>query len=229
MGRRPVDKKGVSTTKKANAGPSKSKHAPSVSGKRSSVAAPKGGLFLLKVVLMDIRPPIWRTFQVLGNTTLSELHEILQIVMGWEDYHLHQFKIAEDDYGPPDPERYGPPAKDERKAVLSEVAPIVGAKIGYEYDFGDSWIHQITVEKVLPAGPKDGRGHGHPVCMDGARACPLEDCGGPPGYDEMLRVLCGKGDPDHDREQMFEWAGDFEPEEFDLKAVNKQLVELFRK
>ena len=228
MGRRPVDKKGVSTTKKANGGPSKSKHAPSVSGKRSSVAAPKGVLFQLKVVLMDIRPPIWRTFLVPSNTTLSEFHEILQIVMGWEDYHLHEFKIGGHDYGPPDPERYGPPAKDERDAVLSEVAPIEGAKIVYEYDFGDSWIPQITVEKVLPAGLEKGPQQRCPVCLGGARACPLEDCGGPPGYDELVKALKDKSASDDERAQLLEWAGDFEPEEFDLKAVNLLLKDLSR-
>jgi hypothetical protein len=172
----------------------------------------------LKVVLRGAEPPIWRRLQVPASTTLAELHRVLQIAMGWEDYHLHQFDIGGVSYGIDDGEGWGPAPKDERRAKLARVAP-KGTRFTYEYDFGDSWEHDITVEVVLDA--EDDKTY--PVCVAGKRACPPEDCGGVWGYEEFLAVLA---DPHHDEHDRFlEWAGgEFDPEHLDLPTVNRALA-----
>jgi hypothetical protein len=55
-------------------------------------------VFQLKVTLEGIRPPIWRRIQVRGDMSLFKLHKILQVGMGWQDYHLHQFSIEDECY-----------------------------------------------------------------------------------------------------------------------------------
>lgn len=172
----------------------------------------------LKVTLSGIRPPIWRRLVVAGDATLAELHVVLQVAMGWEDEHLHCFRIGD--------VRYGPEADgelddvDEGSVVVAEV---LGAeKRGtYEYDFGDSWEHQLLVEKTDP--PVEVADVA--TCTAGRRACPPEDCGGIWGYANLLEALA---DPTHeDHEELLEWLGeDFEPEAFDVAAVNADLERL---
>ena len=97
-------------------------------------------LYQLKVTLRDIQPPVWRRIQVWEDSTLAQLHTILQIVMGWEDYHLHQFVIGRRLYSVPDPDddMYERKVIDERRVSLGEVVPRVGTQFAYLYDFGDS-------------------------------------------------------------------------------------------
>jgi hypothetical protein len=95
------------------------------------------------------------------------------------------------------------------------------SKFVYQYDFGDGWNHSIVVEKVVRDTVLDG-----PMCIDGARACPPEDSGGPWGYGEKLLALAA---PDEENEELREWIGDdFDPERFDKDSVNKALKRLFR-
>lgn len=149
--------------------------------------------------------------------TLARLHDVIQMAMGWDDYHLHEFEIGGVRYGINDGEGWGPPPKDERRARLHHVAP-VGTTVAYQYDFGDCWDHDIEVEAVLPAEA----GQRYPVCLAGEGACPPEDCGGTWGFAELLEVLA---DPDHEEhERMLQWVGGaFDPEHFDLAAVNETL------
>jgi hypothetical protein len=142
--------------------------------------------------------------------------------MGWEDCHLHQFEIGRDRYGPRDAfaDGWTSPPKNESTAKLYSVAP-AGTRFMYEYDFGDSWQHEIIVEKVEKV-PADAAGARAPVCLSGRRACPPEDCGRVWGYEHLLEVLA---DPDHEEhEDMVEWlGGEHDPEQFDLAAVNVML------
>ena len=174
-------------------------------------------VYQLKVTLKDSKPPIWRRIQVTSNISLAKLHQILQTVMGWTDSHLHQFVAGQTYYGTPAPE-FDFEVKDERRVKLSQVAPDVKKKIVYEYDFGDSWEHEIVVEKVLEPEP---RVH-YPICLAGKRACPPEDCGGVWGYETFLEAIRDPRHPEH--EEMLEWiGGSFDPEEFDLEAINQDL------
>jgi len=133
-------------------------------------------VYQIKATLDEIRPPIWRRLEVLNDTTLEELHLILQVAMGWANYHLHQFTIDGIEYGQPDPD-YGSEMEDETKVKLYQVAPEENAKFIYEYDFGDSWQHTVLIEKILPVE----KGKHYPMCIKGERACPPEDIGGPWG------------------------------------------------
>jgi hypothetical protein len=173
-------------------------------------------VYQLKVTLRDIRPPIWRRIQVGGDTNLQRLHRILQTVMGWLGGHLHEFFVFGDSYG--DPKQMGGDVLDERKVTLKQLITGEKEKFHYLYDFGDSWEHEILVEKILP--PE--KGTRYPVCLTGKRACPPEDCGGPPGYESLLEALKDPAHPEHD--DMFDWLpGDFDSEKFDIHWVNGRL------
>lgn len=177
----------------------------------------------LKVVLRGVRPPIWRRLQVPSGMTLAELHRVVQVAMGWADYHLHQFEIGGVTYGVDDGEGWGPAPEDEGHTRLDRVAG-KGTRFTYEYDFGDGWEHVVTVEDVLDAEA----GARYPVCTAGKRACPPEDCGGVWGYEAFLAAVA---DPDHEEhEDLLEWAGgQFDPEYLDLVAVNRALASAGRR
>ncbi len=177
-------------------------------------------IYQIKITLKHSRPPIWRRIQVRGDTKLGGLHDILQIVMGWEDDHLHAFRAKGVAYGEPDPGFPGD-MRNERNVRLDKIAA-AGETIHYEYDFGDGWQHELKIEKVLPP-EADAR---YPRCLAGKRACPPEDCGGVPGYERMLEILANPNPGDEEYEDIAEWlGGDFDAEAFDLEVVNKELVE----
>lgn len=176
-------------------------------------------VYTLKVTLRDTAPPIWRRIRIAGDSALSVLHQILQVAMGWEDCHLHQIEIGGARYGLRD-ENAPPEVRDEHD---TEIQHAFGnhVRATYLYDFGDEWVHDLLVEEVRLAAPGD------PIatCVDGARACPPEDSGGPQGYLDHLRALASPADDD-DRERR-EWIGeDFDPEHFDLEHVRSELRDL---
>ncbi len=182
--------------------------------------ATETSIYQLKISLLGIKPPIWRRFQVPSDISLATLHQVIQEVVGWEDAHLHQFKVGKTYYGVTYPDDFDgmPETRDERKARLEALVSKPKAKFVYEYDFGDSWEHEVVLEKILPPEP----GARYPVCLDGKRACPPEDCGGVWGYGDLLEVIQDPKHPEH--EDMLEWLGEeFDPEKFDVEAVNKAL------
>lgn len=176
-----------------------------------------GDIYQIKVTLQDVEPAVWRRLQVPAEITLSRLHLVLQLAMGWQNYHLHEFRIGESVYGEPNVEFDDHRRiKDDRRARLSRAASSVGVQLTYLYDFGDDWTHEIVVEKVGPREPRTR----YPRVTGGARACPPEDVGGPWGYAEFLVAI---GDPKHEQhEEMLEWIGfPFDAEYFDLDATNR--------
>lgn len=175
-------------------------------------------VFQLKITLKDIRPPIWRRLLVPGALTLDRLHDTIQKAMGWEDYHLHLFKIHNEFYSIPSPEDWEP-MKDATQFRLDRLGLTEKAKFMYEYDFGDSWQHDIVVEKILPADASLQ----HPVCIKGKRACPPEDSGGVWGYESFLEAI---NDPSHEEHESTRewWGADFDAEAFDIEDVNQQLA-----
>jgi hypothetical protein len=56
-------------------------------------------IYQLKVVLLGVSPMIWRRLLVCSTSTITDLHYILQITMGWSDDHLHRFRIQGKQYG----------------------------------------------------------------------------------------------------------------------------------
>src|SRR5690349_16792675 len=155
-------------------------------------------IYQLKVTLRESKPPIWRRIQSPSDISLARLHQILQVVMGWTDSHLHQFIVGGTIIGVPDPD-FGVEVKNERTVKLSQVVRGEKSKFIYEYDFGDGWQHEVLVEKVLQAEP----GARYPICLTGKRACPPEDCGGIWGYDDLLEAIRNPDNPEHD--ELREW------------------------
>lgn len=176
-------------------------------------------VFQAKVSLAEVEPPIWRRILVPQHIPLPQLHRVLQTVMGWSDSHLHQFLVGEVRFGKPDDE-FEPPPIDYRSIQLNQIAPRPGTTCAYEYDFGDGWEHLIEIEAALPiesvAGPL-------PRCLEGMRACPPEDVGGPGGYARFLAALKDPNDSEH--EEWRSWArADYDPEAFDAVRVNRALA-----
>jgi len=177
-------------------------------------------IYRIKVTLVESKPPIWRRILVRSDTTLEHLHYILQVAMGWTNSHLHQFIVGQTYYGEPHPD-YGSEMRDERRVRLNQIVTGEGSKFRYEYDFGDSWLHNLLVEKVLPPEP----GQQYPVCIKGKRACPPEDVGGVWGYDDFLEAIQDPDHPEHD--EYLEWVGgEFDPKEFGLAETNEILRDL---
>ncbi|MCY7284275.1 MAG: plasmid pRiA4b ORF-3 family protein [Cyanobacteria bacterium CAN_BIN43] len=177
-------------------------------------------IYQLKITLKDIRPPIWRRVQVRSDSTLAQLHWVIQSSMGWTNSHLHSFNIQGTEYGVPMPEFAvdGMTVSDEQTVKLSKVIPGEKFKFSYVYDFGDSWEHEILIEKVLEVDPT----FDYPNCITGKRACPPEDSGGVWGYRNFLEATQDLDHPEH--EEMLAWVGRFfDPEDPDLEDVNPQL------
>jgi hypothetical protein len=173
-------------------------------------------IYQIKVTLRDSKPPIWRRLWVTKSSTLYDLHRIIQVAMGWTDYHLHQFIIGDTYYGTPD-ENDWEPVVDEQEVQLASLVKQEGNKFVYEYDFGDDWVHTILIEKIMP---RDANLQ-YPICIKGKRACPPEDVGGIWGYADFLEVI---KDPSHaEYDNYREWGDGFDPEAFDLEEINKQL------
>jgi Plasmid pRiA4b ORF-3-like protein len=179
-------------------------------------------LYQLKITLLDTRPSVWRRIQV-KDGPLDKLHEHIQTATGWTNSHLHHFIVGANYYGDPMLLHGGPgdlSYEDSTATKLSDILPKTGKRFrfGYEYDFGDSWRHQVLFEGCLRAEP----GGRFPLCLDGERACPPEDVGGTWGYEEFLAALA---DPQHERHrECREWVGrSFDPEAFDAAKATKRM------
>ena len=179
-------------------------------------------IYQIKISLIGVKPPIWRTVLVPGDLGLGAFHDVIQLTMGWTDSHLHQFIANQIFYGTTDDD-FEFEMEDETQYKLSQLLTKEKESLVYEYDFGDSWEHKILLEKILPDDGKTVL----PVCIKGKRACPPEDCGGIWGYEELLQTISNPKHPDHD--EMLEWlGGKFDPEEFDIEEINEDLEEYCR-
>jgi len=153
----------------------------------------------LRVTLREVTPPVVRVVDVPAAVTLPEVHDVLQVAIGWTDSHLHEFETPTGlRYGHPDPDfdDDSGQVRDETTATLRDLPP----RFTYRYDFGDGWEHDVEVT---------GRGDPAPGCVDGEGACPPEDCGGPHGYAELLEALADPAHPDHDH--LSGWAATWSP------------------
>lgn len=187
-------------------------------------------VYYLSVSLKDANPPILRDIVIPSNLTLEKFHYVIQVVMGWQNCHLHQFIVdevfyttkvahAENNLDASDENDY---ERDERKYTVAQLLTKEKTSFIYEYDFGDSWTHHIELKEIRPAGANAQQ----PRCISGTQACPPEDSGGVWGYTEMLETLQNaKGT---EKEEILERLGkDFNPDYFDVDAVNEQLERLF--
>ena len=171
------------------------------------------------VQLENVEPLVWRRILIPDDSSMWELHCAITDALGWLDCHLHKFRLID----PPElhPGCVGIPSEWDDREILPgwEIkteqffyAPEVSAQ--YMYDFGDGWTHRVTFEKELP----EEDGASYPRCIDGAHACPPENVGGPWGYQDFLKAISDKNDPEH--ETMLAWCGgQFDPTWFDMELV----------
>ena len=179
--------------------------------------------YVMKVSLIDSKPAIWRRFCVPGQTTLDRLHDIIQIVMGWQECHLHSFTIAGQRYTEA-PGDHDDDAQEESGFTLAELVPQANAKFTYQYDYGDDWQHELRVESIseVPEGHKACIG-----CMDGKRNCPPEDVGGIDGFNEFLAAIRDSKHPEH--ASYLDWCGgSYDPRALDLDLINGELAKYAR-
>ena len=139
-------------------------------------------VYQLKITLRHITPLIWRRVLVRSDTSIAQMHAIVQTVMGWEDLHLHQFIIHGKAYG-----IYRDCgisfADNPHQVRLRDFKLRKSERFVYEYDMGDWWLHDIRLEQVLPLEPRKQ----YPICIEGDGDCPPEDCGGPGGFMELMQ------------------------------------------
>ncbi len=146
--------------------------------------------YTLRVTLHGIKPAIYRKVTVPTNITLRHLSELLLPLMGWEDYHMNQFRKGYDVYSPAYQREFDFPSWGETRNfnqedyTLSDILSEKGKTIEWEYDFGDSWCHDIRLSSIGEYS------EGEPLIsfVQGERACPPEDCGGVWGYEELLQI-----------------------------------------
>ncbi|MBI0311609.1 plasmid pRiA4b ORF-3 family protein [Streptomyces javensis] len=166
----------------------------------------------LRVSMPDIEPVVWRRIHLYSQTPLSGLHAVIQVAMGWDDVHLYEFSAQW--------ETYGHSGREPSAHTVAQMLPEVGSGAGYVYDFGDHWIHHITVEKIhRPAANTH-----YPRCSAGRRACPPEDCGGPLGYERTLRAVRARKGPRY--RELREWGRhNYNPAAFDRDEINRALAD----
>lgn len=185
----------------------------------SSVETPT--IYRMRIDLRGVKPPIWRRIEI-SDCTLAKLHVAVQAAMGWTDSHLHEFLIDNNRYSIPNPFGDGDfGVLDSTNVWLSDVVSGEGTKLGYMYDFGDGWDHVIKVEAVEQAD----RSTEYPRCVTGKRNCPVEDCGGIWGYEELLEILADPNHPEY--EERIEWCGEVNPEEFDAASTTQYMQSWF--
>ncbi|MDR0571825.1 MAG: plasmid pRiA4b ORF-3 family protein [Rickettsiales bacterium] len=183
--------------------------------KESTKASSKAPLYLFKIELKYITPKIWRKFFVPSDMKLIDFHNVIVNVMGWIGYHLHEFEIFGETYSNP---RFDDiPVKSETEYKLNSFCFEPKSKFKYTYDFGDSWVHQLTVMDI-DYQPKEVRRR--VGCIAGARNCPPEDIGGVSGYKNFLEAIL---DPDHEDYELFEDDLEFDAGYFDIDSINRRL------
>lgn len=161
---------------------------------------------------------VWREISIPVTGTFGALHDSIQDAFGWEDSHLYEFRQKRETLAAsPYHESFdGTPIPDAESVNLSRHIRKAADQCEYEYDFGDSWVHDIRVEEILIL-PIRG-----PWLLDGEGTAPPEDCGGIPGYERLLEVFRTGKDPwGEDPEELIAWAGDWKPDSFDRGTLPK--------
>lgn len=186
----------------------------------------------LRIELMHVKPKVIRTFKVSSNSSMYELHFIVQRVMGWNDSHLHRFEVGDVMIQPKDPYGFGGfddfgETKDSSKVKVGKVFAKVGSKAKYEYDFGDGWMHKLELVERSESSNTEVL----PVVVSGKNACPPDDSGGPWGYMALVDIL---KDPQHKYyNERKEWVDavmgkdKFNPKKYSVEAVNERLVKMY--
>jgi len=175
----------------------------------------------LRIVLDDTDPAVWRVVEVPLTVSLKALHEAIQAVMPFEDYHLFSFRIGERRYALPDPEWPDPKTRNAKTTKLGAALEAGIERFSYTYDFGDNWQHTITVEAVGPADPAVA----YPWFIEGNRRAPPEDVGGTMGFEEFVEAVTKPRHREH--KAMLAWCGgSFDPETIPTETISERIGKL---
>jgi hypothetical protein len=189
---------------------------PSTSARRGR--KPKPRAVELHISIAEIDPPIWRYVRVPDEYTLDQLHRVIQLLFGWQDFHLYSFEAGERRFEEPDVEATG---EDSTVVRLADLKLEKGARFTYTYGFGDDWVHEIEVRDVYISTPRDDEPP-FPMLLGGARAGPHEDSGGPHGHQQMVDALRDPRHPEH--KEYRRWAAVYDPERFDVWMARNNLT-----
>ncbi|MBW5408637.1 plasmid pRiA4b ORF-3 family protein [Morganella morganii] len=176
-------------------------------------------MYQIKITLNDTKPPVWRRLIVPEAIVLNELHQVIQIAMGWENYHLYCFEKGNLRYGEKLEEFFDLSLKDSTGVPLTMLLYKEKDKCLYVYDFGDYWEHSVLLEKILPATSDI---YPFPFCVKGKGACPDEDSGGVWDYSQILEEACSSDNPDR-AEIHWHLMADIDVREYNLEAINERL------
>ena len=193
----------------------------------------------LCINLLRIKPLITRTFKVSSDSSMCELHFIIQEVMGWNNSHLYRFEVGDVMIAPKDPYGFNDfsESKDDRKVKVGKVFAKVGSKAKYEYDFGDGWMHTIVLldrsDTRTQQSTTDAETEVLPLVISGENACPPDDCGGPIGYKDRLDVLNNPKHPEYKNlrawtDGMVMAGPKFDPKRYSVDDKNYHLKHLGR-
>lgn len=187
-------------------------------------------VFQFKIQIKGIKnPPVWRKVSVPADFTFLSFHDVIQTAFDWEDYHLFEFmdkayqsKIrisvpVEDDFFGPD---FFASTKDASKIKLSDIFKDKFRKLLYVYDFGDNWVHEITLESISDDKQDTA------VCLSGKGACPPEDCGGTYGYEEMKTVFATAPESE-EADEYREWLGMEDGEIWDANLLDIEKINVY--
>lgn len=177
----------------------------------------------VRIGLNDIEPEIWRLVEVPLGTHLKGLHDVIQAAMGWQDYHLFEFRIGDKRYGIPEGDWDGEVLQAKSMTLATLVSKGID-RFDYVYDFGDNWEHTIAIESVADADPTVK----YPRFVDGKRRGPPEDVGGPPGFFDFLEALANPRHSEHRR--LVEWyGGPYDADDLDLLNLRLRIGALAKR
>jgi len=178
--------------------------------------------FVLRITLKNTKPTVSREVIVTGDTPLAILHIVIQVCMGWGNAHHHEFRKGSLKYGIPNEDFPELGVSDYTNVCVFDVLPTEGEEITYDYDFGDGWEHSVQLITIIP----EDNGAIVPVCVAGSMACPPEDVGGPPGFEEFKLAVA---DPEHHRhDELMDWVGwSWDADHFNIHETNVILGRLF--
>lgn len=179
----------------------------------------------LKITLDEVEPVVLRKIEVPLDIKLDKLHGIVQAAMGWEDYHLYEFRVGRSvAYGTPDPNWPETRTLPAKKASLADLLEHAKKTFAYVYDFGDDWMHTVKVEAISPAKADTL----YPRLIAAAGRCPPEDCGGPWGYADFQDAIADNKHENH--ADAVEWYGEaFDPKDVDVAELTKNVERAARR
>jgi hypothetical protein len=211
----------VTAGKKQTGGPSKKPRAGTGPTKAATAKGKEDPTLVeMKITLEGVKPAVMRKLIIPTKLGLDELHDIIQLAMGWMNCHMHAFRIpgTRESFGDSSMFDSDDDMEDEGDVSVQELLAKGVKKLKYTYDFGDDWEHSIVFGKTVNAAP----GMKYPLCTGGQGTCPPEDCGGPWGYAEKMEILANPKHAEYDETR--EWLESiFLPERFSVDKVNARL------